>query len=104
MNFFIILPELTGHNMTSSELFLITNLLCNFSKQKINRSIYPSVGKLNQLRTRLPFLTKEYAHQDILLPDDSSSFTKSTMESLRTLLYQLKKTISTAFKFNHRKF
>ena len=26
------------------------------------------------------------------------------MESLRTLLYQLKKTISTAFKFNHRKF
>ena len=26
------------------------------------------------------------------------------MESLRTSLYQLKKTISTAFQFNHRKF
>src|SRR5204863_9570744 len=67
-------------------------------------SIYPSVSKLNQLRTRLPFLTKEYAYQDILLSDDSFSFTKLTMESLRTSLYQLKKTISTAFKFNHRKF
>src|SRR5205823_13483495 len=74
-----------------AHLTLITNLLRNFSNQKIIRSIYPSTGKLTQLRTRLPPLTKEYVHQDIVLPDDSSSFNKSIMESLRTSLYQLKK-------------
>src|SRR5437764_14238828 len=58
-----------------AHLTLITNLLRNFSNQKITRSIYPLTGKLTQLRTRLPPLTKEYIHQDILLPDDSSSFT-----------------------------
>src|SRR5256714_1656490 len=73
-----------------AHLTLITNLLRNFSNQKIIRSIYPSTGKLTQLRTRLPPLTKEYVHQDILLPDDTSSFTKSIMESLRTSLYQFK--------------
>ena len=95
-------PESLSHIQT--HLTTITNLLRNFSKQKITRTIYPSKGKLAQLKAHLPFLTKEYAHQDIPLPDNPSSFTKATMESLRTSLYQLKKTISTAFKLGHRKF